>query len=278
MKQSTRAIGTHVRIHEDLYDVIEVAEKFSLLAIQSFLITESNEYVAVSNQMIDDFVKAKKELGFLYYVHAAYWSGLTDSKSKMFHSLKKEVEFAQDLHAEGIVIHPGATKGRLSDKDKVRYVADSVNLMHQEHQGVQLLLENGPHAGRTFGGNLEHFAMLIEHVEKKDLLGFCIDTAHAFVYGYDIAKEQHCEDFLRMLEDIIGKQYIKLLHFNDSKDRCGSYIDKHEEPGYGLIGKKALQQFMNHKLFKDVPLIMECSKESRHPIEEVVQIVSEWNQ
>tara|TARA_Y100000588_G_C14266080_1_gene929931 strand:+ start:2037 stop:2870 length:834 start_codon:yes stop_codon:yes gene_type:complete len=277
MKNVKRPIGFHVRLYKNLQDVIEATEQMNLEVVQSFLLNESNNYVSLSDKVIHDFVHTKNKRNLLYYVHAAYWSSLTNPKSKMFVSLKKEVEIAQSLHSNGVVIHPGAARKGLSPKDIISYVAESVNELNQAYPQVPLLLENGPHAGRNFGGDIEHFAYLLEHIEKKELVGFCIDTAHAFVYGYNIAQEKSRHKFLSLVEELLGKNNIKLLHFNDSKDRCGSYIDKHETPGAGKIGKKALQDIMNHTLFKDVPVIMECSKDCATDID-IIQEISNWEQ
>ncbi len=272
-----RPIGIHVRLYKGLQDVLQAVEALQLDVVQSFLITESNEYIAISNSLIHDFVQAKKKYNFMYFVHAAYWSGLHDVRSKMFASLKQETSIAQDLQSDGIVIHVGAGKAGMSQKDKALYVVECINELTALYPNVNLLLENSPHAGRNFGGSLEDFGLLMHHIEKKDQVRFCIDTAHAFVFGYDLAKEKSLQDFLLVTQELIGQQHIALLHFNDAADRCGSYIDKHEVPGRGHIGKPALQNFMNDSLFKDTPLIMEVSNSNHDQLSHIIQEVKSWD-
>ena len=276
MDNLRRPIGLHVRLHKGLNDVVQAVEKLHMNVVQSFLITESNDYIPMSDKLFDGFIKAKKEYGFLYFVHAAYWSGLTDVKSKMFMSLKKEVSIASDLRSDGIVIHVGAGKKGRSKQDQAKYVAESVNALVEARPGVRLFLENSPHAGKSFGGDIQDFAYVLDHIEKKEQVAFCIDTAHAFVFGYDLVKEKSCDDFLTLVDDLLGS-HVQLLHFNDSVDRCGSYIDKHEEPGAGMIGQTAMQRMMKHSIFKDIPLIIElpgsCSKEEQ----EVLRIIAAWD-
>lgn len=276
MKNVTRPVGIHVRLYHDLSEVVQAVERLQLPIVQSFLITETNEYILVNDKVRHDFIRAKKDLGFLYFVHAAYWSGLTDKKSKMFASLQKEVEIAQRLSSDGIVVHPGATKSGMSKKDQLLYVAECVNELNRTNPDITILLENGPHAGKSFGGDLESFALLMEHVEKKELVGFCLDTAHAFVFGYDFLRDEKRLDFINYVTQTIGTANIKLLHFNDSKDRCGSYIDKHEVPGDGLIGKKTLQFFMNHSVLRDVPIIMELPGDCQKSDGDVIKMIELW--
>lgn len=272
-----RPIGTHIRLHHSLLDIIPIVEKLKMSVAQSFLIAESNRYISLSDKIVQEFVKAKKNQNFLYYVHAAYWSGLTDSSSKMFVSLQKETEYAQKLQCDGIVIHSGSTKTSLASKrDQLLYVVESINKLNDAYPNVRLLLENTPHAGKSFGGNIEDFAMIVDRVEKKDLIGFCVDTAHAFVYGYDIFQEGGRAHFVKLIDEVLGRENIKLLHLNDSQDRCGSYIDKHEIPGDGLIGHKALAAIMNDPIFNDVPIIIEKPGSCVKKDEDIIQLVKSW--
>lgn len=274
MKNIARPIGIHIRLHNSLLDILPIVEQLKIEVAQSFLIAESNKYVSLNDKIVKEFIKIKRKQNFLYYVHAAYWSGLTDSRSKMFASLQREVEYAQRLQSDGIVIHSGSTRNCSGFKrDHVSSVIESINKLNDTYPNIRLLLENTPHAGKSFGGNLEDFSLIMERVEKKELVGFCVDTAHAFVYGYDIFHEKGRADFIKLIDDILGRQNIKLLHLNDSQDRCGSYIDKHEIPGDGLIGCKALANIMNDVVFKDVPIIVEKPGSCLKKDEDIIHLI-----
>jgi deoxyribonuclease-4 len=83
---------------------------------------------------------------------------------------------------------------------------------------------------------------------------FCLDTAHAFAYGYNL---EESEAFVELLDQTMGTQNIKLIHLNDSSQICGSKIDQHEIPGNGLIGKDTLLQLSRHKKLRHIPIIAE---------------------
>ena len=118
-----RPIGLHIRLQSKLFDVINTVQEMNLTIAQSFLINEQGRYVSCSSRAIKDFVHAKKKLNFSYFVHAAYWSNLTDVKSKEFTSLCKEAEIALNIESQGIVMHVGATRAKLDKHDQAKYVA-----------------------------------------------------------------------------------------------------------------------------------------------------------
>jgi deoxyribonuclease IV len=257
MYVSKRLLGLHVRLKQDLLEIFSTVNHLNLTAVQSFLINEAGSYVNLSSDLVHEFVSKKKKSGVSYFVHAAYWSSLVNIKSKEFMTLCEEAQFASDLHSDGIVIHIGATRAKLDKKEQVQYVAECVNELIHQVPNLPLILENAPHAGRNFGGDIADFGLLYEHIDHKNRVKFCLDTAHAFVYGYDLTNQAALQDFFLLISDMIGKNNIALLHLNDAPEPCGSYIDKHGVPGDGLLREHVLRQVMQNNLFVDVPIILE---------------------
>lgn len=255
MKQ--QAIGLHVRLNKGLLDIISIVQDLSLPVVQSFLMDETGAYVSCSSKILHDFFLQKEKLKFLYFVHAAYWSNLVYNKSKEFLTLSQETAYANDAGADGIVIHVGAFRNKINKQDQVRFVADSVNELLQKVSNITLLLENGPHAGRNFGGDLHDFGLLKEHIEVKNRVKFCLDTAHAFVFGYELTNPMHLTNFFQLIQDVIGKEHLGLLHLNDADKHCASYIDKHGIIGRGHLKEAVLKQVLNNPLFDSIPVILE---------------------
>jgi deoxyribonuclease-4 len=276
--KNKRLVGLHVRLRNGIFDVVQAVEKMQVPIVQSFLLDESGSYVPLFNKTVREFIAKKEELGFLHYVHAAYWSSLVDVASKEFRSLCKEAHAASRLDSDGIVVHIGATRDRLDKKDQVLYVANALNELLYQVPNITVILENIPHAGRNFGGDLMDFHLLLEHVEQKNRVKFCIDTAHAFVFGYDLTDESGRQDFFKLMKDVFSKDQIALLHINDTTEFCGSHIDKHEIPGDGILGQESLARFMNNEFCKNIPILMElpasCSDDTSL---EVVQRVISWD-
>ncbi|MBP6892050.1 deoxyribonuclease IV [Candidatus Babeliales bacterium] len=277
MKQTERLLGLHVRLKQDLFEVINFAQRLKVTAVQSFLINEDGKYVKLSSDVVSEFVHLKKKLACAYFVHAAYWSSLVNVKSKEFITLCEEAQFASNLHSDGIVIHVGATRVKLDKKDQVKYVAECVNTLIAKVSNVPLILENAPHAGRNFGGDITDFGLLYEQIDHKDRVKFCLDTAHAFVYGYDLKNQMKLDDFLKVITEMIGKNNIALLHLNDAPEPCGSYIDKHAVPGEGLLREQVLKQIMKNNLFVDSPIILELPSSSQEEELKILQMIQHWD-
>jgi deoxyribonuclease IV len=273
-----RPVGLHVRLKNGLLDVVTAVQDLDLPVVQSFFLNEAGSYVQLAPEILHKFIKMKKKLNFSYFVHAAYWSSLVKVNSKEFITLKKEAEVARDLYSEGIVIHIGATRARLDKKDQVGYVAESINELLTKVDTIPLILENSPHAGRNFGGDIDDFALLFEQIEDKNRVKFCLDSTHAFVFGYDLANPEQLQKFFTLIQDAIGKNRIALLHLNDAPEPCGSYIDKHAAPGDGLLGQKVLTQIMHHDLFLDSPIILELPGSSTQKEDAaILQQVRSWD-
>lgn len=252
-----RPVGIHIRLQQGLLDIVDAVSRMKLPAAQSFLLNESGKYVSLSHRSITQFVAHKEKLKFLYFVHAAYWSSMVHVGSQEFASLLKEAELARRLTSDGIVIHVGATRARLDKKDQISYVAEALNELLLQVTDIPLILENSPHAGRNVGGDFMDFALLLEKVEVQNRVRFCIDTAHASVFGYDLISESKRRDFFKLLENVFEPEQIALLHLNDTDKDCGSFIDRHILPGDGMLGKDALTWFMHQPLCKNVPIIIE---------------------
>ena len=69
------------------------------------------------------------------------------------------------------------------------------------------------------------------------------------------------ETFAKFAE-IIGFEYLKGMHLNDSKKDLGTRVDRHETLGNGFLGVDAFVTLMNDVRFDNMPLILETPEES----------------
>lgn len=158
--------------------------------------------------------------------------------------------------------HPGSTLGKTDTKTCLKTIADSINFAHERSQRVIAVIENTAGQGSNLGFRFEHIAQIIEQVDNKRRVGVCIDTCHTFAAGYDI-KTEDC--FYRVFEDfekIVGFNYLKGMHLNDSKKELGSRVDRHESLGGGFLGIDIFKRVMADERFDDIPLILETPDDS----------------
>jgi deoxyribonuclease-4 len=115
--------------------------------------------------------------------------------------------------------------------------------------------------------------MIIGGIEDKKRIGLCLDTAHAYLAGYDIADEEGLEMMLGEIERLIGLAQIRLIHLNDAKDSLGSHRDRHEHIGKGHIGKEGIRRIINHPQLRDTPFILETPKDTADADEKNLRMV-----
>ena len=62
--------------------------------------------------------------------------------------------------------------------------------------------------------------------------------------------------------NIVGFQYLKGMHVNDTKKEFGSRVDRHENIGTGFLGEDTFSFIVNDSRFDNMPLILETPEES----------------
>jgi deoxyribonuclease IV len=75
----------------------------------------------------------------------------------------------------------------------------------------------------------------------------CVDTQHAWASGYDWldAYDEVWDSF----DDNIGLKHLVAFHLNDSKQPCGSRMDRHDTVGKGALGEPFFRTLMNDRRF-----------------------------
>jgi deoxyribonuclease-4 len=127
---------------------------------------------------------------------------------------------------------------------------------------VGILLENTSGSGSWLGYKFSHQRQILEGVKQRGRLGLCLDTAHAYLAGYNISDKTGLEDTLGEIDALVGIGLIKLIHLNDAKGKLGSRHDRHEHIGKGNIGLAGMRRIINHQKLKDIPFILETPKGS----------------
>ncbi len=153
--------------------------------------------------------------------------------------------------------HPGSHLKKISEEESLALVADSINLALAQTSGVTAVIENTAGQGSNLGYRFEHLAAIIERVEDKRRVGVCLDTCHAFTAGYDLRTRQACDDTFGRFDEIVGFQFLRGMHLNDSKPDLGSRVDRHESLGKGKLGWEVFRYIMNDDRFDEIPLILE---------------------
>ena len=118
-----------------------------------------------------------------------------------------------------------------------------------------VLLETMAGKGTEIGGAFEELAEIIRRVQQQDKIGVCLDTCHVSDAGYDIVHD--LDGVLETFDRVIGLQYLKALHLNDSKNPPGARKDRHEKIGEGTLGLSTFRHIVHHPALRALPMILE---------------------
>ena len=260
-------LGAHMFIKGGLFKAIEYGEELNCETIQIF--TKSNRsWTAkeLTNDLVDKFlVKTSETTISPIFAHDTYLINLcsTDSEKfqKSYDGMLLELERAERLELPFTVLHPGSHLGA-GEEEGLQKIAETLRQLFSETEGykVKVLLETTAGQGTNLGYKFEHLATLIKLIDYPDRIGTCSDTCHAFTAGYDFRTEKGYEEVMSSFDSIVGLDTLLAFHLNDSKNDCGSRVDRHEHIGKGVIGTEGFKHFLNDKRFKDHPGVLETPK------------------
>lgn len=270
-----RKIGLHLRLNKTINDLAERAAALQMPIFQCFFIhQDTNQFAAISDEEIKLFLKQWRKKFDQLYLHGSYWINLA-SASTTNRILMRELDLAKKLEFTHIVIHPGSARRTGKKADGIAAIARKLNAILKNESDITLVLENTAHAGHSIGGDLHDFLLLRERLDHPEKIKFCIDTAHAYSYGYDLTQEKSQKHFIDLIEKCIGFKNVALIHLNDTKQECGSRIDRHEIIGEGKLGLH-LPQIVHLDDFKQVPIIMELPVMDPKEEEKILEMVRSW--
>ncbi len=182
-------------------------------------------------------------------------------------SFLDEMRRCEKLGLTMLNFHPGSHLNEIEPNDCLKRIAESINLTLGKTENVCAVLENVAGQGTNLGHSFEQLAYIISLIDDKTRIGVCIDTCHAFSAGFDLASSDGYDKTWNDFDSIIGRNYLRALHLNDSKKPLNSRIDRHESIGKGTLGIDFFRRLVNDKRFDNMPIILETPDESIWPEE-----------
>ncbi|KAJ5809495.1 uncharacterized protein N7503_001713 [Penicillium pulvis] len=221
---------------------------------------------ALLDEHRDQFRKLCEEKGYdaakHVLPHGSYLVNLAQGdKAKAKQAYDSFLDDLRRCEALGIKLynfHPGSTN-QTPLPDALSRLASTLTKAISETSTVIPVLETMCGHGNTIGGALSEFKDLLALIPKEhhSRIGICIDTCHSFAAGYDLASPKGFKAFLDEFEKLIGIQFLKALHLNDSKAPFGSKRDLHANIGTGFLGLRAFHNVMNEPRFEGLPMVLE---------------------
>lgn len=191
-----------------------------------------------------------EEAGVGIYVHAPYIINVASTNNRIRipsrKLLQQTLDAAAEIGALGVIVHGGHVTADDQPEDGFTNWRKAIDALKTE---VPVLIEN------TAGGNnamMRHLEAMqgvwdaLQGSDNLDMVGFCLDTCHAFAAGLDLTT---------VVDDIRGiTGRIDLVHLNDSQGAAGSGADRHANLGDGQINPDELAALIRDA---DAPLMLE---------------------
>jgi deoxyribonuclease IV len=200
-------------------------------------------------------------------VHASYLINVASPDEalweKSYQALKVEVERCGELGIPLLTFHPGSYMTG-DEATGLANIARALRRLLAETDStapdVTICLETMAGQGSNLGGRFEQLAYLLREAGLHPRLGVCFDTCHVFAAGYDIRTPAAYAATMAEFDRVVGLEWIKCFHLNDSKHELGSNKDRHEHIGQGFIGVAGFANFVNDPRWTNHPAHLETPK------------------
>lgn len=169
-----------------------------------------------------------------------------------------ELTRCRELGIPYLVTHPGNC---MDDRAAgLRRNADAYAECLACVDGPTILIETTAGSGTALGARFEELAALRAGIPGglRARVGFCADTCHLFAAGYDLRAAW--DDVWREWDRVIGLEYLRCMHLNDSKTPFGSRRDRHELIGEGTLGPGPFRRLMRDRRFRGIIKVIETPK------------------
>jgi len=253
------------------------AEDLGCEAVQIFISNPQGWAEPVLRPDAGEFAAGARERGiFPTVAHAKYLINLASPKEELrersVRALAAELSAAGEMGLDFVVVHSGSHGGDGEAKGLDRLVEAlerAREIAEASGPAAEPLVENSVGAGSQLCWTFD----ALGEVTRRAGARACVDTAHAFVAGYDLAVSGGgprlvAAELRAALGDAVG-----LVHLNDAKNELGSHRDGHRKVGEGMIPASSWAEFF--AALPGVPAVMETPYEGAEADAEELRFVKE---
>lgn len=259
MPERTNSIGRHLPTSGGLGKTLDAARELGCETVQIFVSNPQGWADPIPRKDASAFAERSRELGISPVVaHAKYLINLASKSEELrdlsVRALAHELVAAGDLGVDLVVVHAGSHGGEGVEKGMDRLVDGLERAREQAARldGVvaETVVENSVGAGTQLCSTFE----ALGEVAHRAGVRVCVDTAHAFVAGYDLEAAGGGRSVAAEIVAAAGNA-VALVHLNDARNELGSHRDGHRKVGEGRIPVDAWPGFFEG--LPGVPVVME---------------------
>jgi deoxyribonuclease IV len=252
------------------------AEDLGCETVQVFVSNPQAWAMPAPRKDADGFEEGVRRLGLYPTVaHAKYLINLAspkeDLRERSIETLAAELSAAGELGLDIVVVHSGSHGGDGEAKGMDRLVGGlerAREIAMASGRAAEVVVENSVGAGTHLCSTFD----ALGEVTRRAGVRACVDTAHAFVAGYDLAVSGGSRMVAAELRAALGDA-VALVHLNDAKNDLGSHRDGHRKVGEGMIPQSSWPGFFAG--LPGVPVVMETPYETFEADAEEVRRVKE---
>ena len=262
MATSQVAIGAHCSAAGGLWKAIERAVAIEAEAVQLFGSSPRTWRVTQHDEeALERFrsLRVEADIGEVW-LHGSYLVNLAASSqehhAKSIASVVNALTVAEQIDADGVVLHTGSHKGEGLLAVRPRVLQALAQIFDEAPDGPVLALENAASQQGPIGGAFSELGSILEGAASSRLR-VCLDTCHTFAAGYEIRTPEGLAQTLAEFEQEIGLDSLAVVHANDSKQELGSGRDRHENIGDGYVGNDGFRTILAESAFAGLSLLLE---------------------
>lgn len=255
-------VGRHLPTSGGLVkNTLRLAREQGLEAVQVFVSNPQGWALPQPRPDAEAFIEGAWEAGISpVVVHAKYLINLAsqdaEHRERSASVLAAELVAAGAIGARYVVVHSGSHGGDGAEVGMERLVeglgrAREIAASEAGELGAaEPIVENSVGAGAQLCSSFEDLG----RVAAGAGVGTCVDTAHAYVAGYDLSTPEGARRVAGKLRGALGDR-VAILHLNDARNELGSRRDGHKRIGEGHVATESWTELFEG--LPGVPVLME---------------------
>jgi deoxyribonuclease-4 len=243
-------IGSHIKKCSTLLDTVKQVD--GRAPYQIFLNGPQCSKISVSDLDIASTNLYIEENGLNIYVHTPYILNLASEFKEgewQYTLFRKYIEISCAIGAKGVVIHVAKHTKQSYENAITTMKKNLESFLEYASEQCPILLETPAGQGTETLKDMNEFCEFVQNF-KDNRIRACVDTCHVFACGHD-----PLEYVTKMVTEY--PSMLKLVHFNDSKDVCGSCLDRHAYIGTGHIGTQKMSSIAMYCNQIGIPMVVE---------------------
>jgi len=245
------SIGVHAPKLKSLAGTIATLGDYSK-PYQIFLGGPTTSKMSIPDEELALAANAVQKTGARVYVHSQYIINLCSevtADSWAISLLQKNLAYTATMGGKGVVVHVGKSTDQPIPQALERMRAAITKVLESASPECPLLLETPAGQGSETLKDQKEFIEFVKSFGDRRLR-VCLDTCHVFACGHDPL------GYLKAVTTA-DPDLLRLVHFNDSQEACGSCLDRHAYIGTGKIGYEGMQRLAQFCGERGVPMVIE---------------------